>query len=97
MLYVSILFTIEGSGVFSRKEVSAIATEQLETVVGRLTRDEAFRIKYCQDPDEALQSYLSPDEIKAIKTGDGHRLSLMGCGDHWEGLTAALCGPHPAD
>lgn len=72
-----------------------IATEQIETVIGRLTRDKAFRIKYCQDPDGTLGSYLNPEEIRAIKTGDGHRLELMGCGDHWEELTAALCGPHP--
>jgi hypothetical protein len=77
--------------------VIAIATEQLETVVGRLTRDKAFRIKYCQDPDGTLESYLTPEEIRAIKTGDGHALHLLGCGDRWEELNAALCGPQPPD
>lgn len=75
----------------------AIAIEQIETVIGRLTHDKAFRVKYCQDPDTALESYLTPEEIRAIKTGDGHTLHRMGCGDKWEELTSALCGPHPGD
>jgi len=76
--------------------VSTIAIEQIETVITRLTRDKAFRVKYCQDPDGTLDAYLTPEEIRAIKSGDGHSLSLMGC-DKWEELTSALCGPHPAD
>jgi hypothetical protein len=77
--------------------VIAIAIVQLETVIARLTRDRAFRVEYCQDPDGALQAYLTPEEIRAIKTGDGHRLALMGCSEHVEDLTAAFAGPHPAD
>ena len=75
----------------------AIATEQIETVIGRLTRDKAFRVKYCQDPDGTLEAYLTPEEIRAIKTGDGHSLAMMGCEQQIEHLTAAFCGPHPAD
>jgi hypothetical protein len=81
----------------SGREVIAIAIEQFETVVGRLARDKAFRVKYCQNPDTTLEAYLTPEEIHAIKTGDGHRLHLMGCGDKWEELTQALCGPQPID
>jgi hypothetical protein len=77
--------------------VSAIAIEQLETVIARLSRDKAFRVKYCQDPDGTLEAYLTPEEIRAIKTGDGHLLALMGCSEHVENLTAAFAGPHPAD
>jgi hypothetical protein len=77
--------------------VRAIAVEHIETVIGRLTHDKAFRVRYCQDPDATLQTYLSPEEIQAIKTGDGHRLALMGCAEKVEDLTAAFCGPHPAD
>ena len=77
--------------------MSAIAIEHIETVIGRLTRDRAFRVKYCQDPDGTLQAYLTPEEIQAIKTGDGHRLALMGCSEQVEGLTAAFAGPHAAD
>lgn len=75
--------------------MSAIAVEQIEAVANRLTRDKAFRVKYCQDPDGTLGSYLTSEEIRAIKTGDGHRLQLMGCEQTWEELTAALCGPDP--
>lgn len=74
-----------------------MAVDHIETVIGRLTRDKAFRMKYCQDPDGTLEAYLTPEEIKAIKTGDGHSLHLMGCNESLEQLTAALCGPHPAD
>lgn len=77
--------------------MNAIATEQVETVIGRLTRDRAFRVKYCQDPDGTLDAYLTPEEIRAIKTGDGHRLEVLGCGDKWAEFTAALCGGHPSD
>jgi hypothetical protein len=77
--------------------VSAIAIQQLETVIARLTRDKAFRVKYCQDPDATLKAYLSPEEIQAVKTGDGHWLARMGCSEHMENLTAAFAGPHPAD
>ena len=83
--------------LFCRQEVIAIATQHFETVIGRLTRDKAFRMKYCQDPDGTLSAYLSPEEIRALKTGDGHRLGLLGAGDSWHELTAALCGPDPGD
>lgn len=73
-----------------------IATEHVEAIIDRLSRDRAFRVKYCEDPDGTLESYLTPEEIRAIKTGDGHSLSLLG-GHKWEELTAAFCGPHPAD
>lgn len=88
---------MEVQGGNSGREVIAIAIEQFETVVGRLSRDKAFRVKYCQNPDTTLEAYLTPEEIHAIKTGDGHRLHLMGCGDKWEELTSALCGPQPID
>jgi len=74
-----------------------MAVEQFETVIGRLMRDKSFRVKYCEDPDGTLESYLTPEEIRAIKTGDGHRLTLLGCGEKWEELHAALCDGHPAD
>jgi len=76
-------------------EVIAIATQQIQEVIDRLVVDTAFRTKYCQDPDGTLEAYLTPEEIRAIKTGDGHRLVQLGCGDRWAGLTQALCGPHP--
>ncbi len=79
------------------RKVIGMATEQIDVVVGRLVRDKAFRMKYSQDPDRALESYLSPEEIRAIKTGDGHHLQLLGSGDRWTELTQALCGPHPTD
>jgi hypothetical protein len=77
------------------REVSAIATPQIEAVIDRLAVDKAFRVKYCQDPDEALGAYhLSSEEIKAIKTGDDRLLELID-GNKWEELIKALCGPHP--
>lgn len=72
-----------------------MASEQIGTVIQRLSRDKAFKVKYCQNPDTALESYLTREEIQAIKTGDGHRLEVMGYGDHWEDLTETLCGPDP--
>jgi hypothetical protein len=79
------------------QEVIAIATEQIETVIARLAQDKAFLMKYCQDPDKALEGYLSPAEILAIKTGDGHSLIQMGAGDSWEAFTRAVCGQHAGD
>jgi hypothetical protein len=73
-----------------------MAVEQVESVIGRLTRDKAFRLKYCQDPDATLEAYLSPEEIQAIKTGDGHTLSSMGC-KKWDELLASLCMEVPSD
>lgn len=73
----------------------AIATEQIETVVARLVNDKTFQMEYRRNPDAALEAYLTPDEIRAIKTGDGHLLSELGGGEQWPQLTAALCGPDP--
>jgi len=75
--------------------VIAIATEQIDAVIARLVNDKAFQMEYCRNPDAALEAYLTPDEIRAIKTGDGHRLAQLGCGESWPKLTAALCGPDP--
>lgn len=76
-------------------EVIAIAIESFDVVIQRLSRDRAFRVKYCENPDSTLEGYFTPEEIRAIKTGDGHRLGELGAGDKWEGLLKALCGPHP--
>jgi hypothetical protein len=65
-------------------------------VIDRLSRDRAFRVKYCQDPDGTLAAYLTPEEIHAIKTGDGHGVSLVN-GTSWSDLTAALCSGQPCD
>jgi hypothetical protein len=73
-----------------------MAIDEIESVIGRLTHDKAFRVKYCQDPDRALESYLSVEEIRTIKTGDGHNLARMGC-DRWDQLLASLCADVPAD
>jgi hypothetical protein len=70
-----------------------MALQQIETVIQRLRTDTEFRAQYCQDPDGTLRAYLTPEEIRAIKTGDGHRLTELGCGEKWEELTATLCGP----
>jgi len=75
----------------------AIATAQIDAVIQRLSADPEFRVRYCQDPDKALESYLSPEEIRAIKTGDGHRLGQLGSDGKWADITTALCGPHPGD
>lgn len=72
-----------------------IAAEQIETVIQRLTQDKAFFVNYCQDPDSTLGSYLTPAEIRAIKTGDGHQFEVRGYGDTWQKITETLCGPNP--
>jgi hypothetical protein len=69
--------------------------EQLDTVIEKLSDDTSFRLRYCQDPDKTLAGYLNPEAIRAIKTGDGHRLAGLGSADKWEQLTKALCGPDP--
>jgi hypothetical protein len=71
------------------------AMEHLDTVIEKLSGDQAFRTKYCQDPDTALAGYLNPEEIRAVKTGDGHRIAGLGSGEKWEQLTQALCGHDP--
>jgi hypothetical protein len=73
-----------------------MAVEHIESVIGRLTRDAAFRLKYCEDPNAALQAYLTPAEIHAIKSGDGHTLSTMGC-KRWDELLASMCMEVPSD
>src|SRR5947209_2210364 len=90
-----LLSSMELWGLNHIREVMVIAIEQIETVIGRLTHDKAFRVKYCQDPDATLEAYLTPEEIRAIKTGDGHRLGQLGGDLKWADLTAALCGPNP--
>lgn len=75
----------------------AIATLPIETVIQRLAADKAFRAEYSRDPDGALEMYLSPEEIRAIKTGDGHRLMALCDGQKWEQLNAALCGDTAVD
>lgn len=79
--------------------MSTIAIQHIETVIQLLTTDKTFRVQYCQDPDGTLERYLTPDEIRAIKTGDGFRLTELGCGEKWEELTATFCGggSGPAD
>jgi hypothetical protein len=52
-------------------------------------------VKYSEDPDATLEAYLSPEEIRAIKTGDGHKLLQMGCEGQWDELVRTLCGPAP--
>lgn len=70
----------------------AIATPQIEAAIERLAADKAFRVKYCQNPDEALGAYhLSSDEIRAFKIGDD-RLQQMITEEKWEDLIKALCG-----
>lgn len=73
----------------------AIAVQQIETVIARLMKDQAFRARYCQDPDGTLAAYLTPDEIHAIKSGDGRLLGQLGQSPRWQELSAALCGPDP--
>jgi hypothetical protein len=73
-----------------------MAVDQLETIIGRLAHDKAFRVKYCEDPDAALQAYLSPQEIKAIKSGDGHTRTGIRSG-RWDEMLASLCKEVPAD
>jgi hypothetical protein len=75
--------------------VIAIAIEQIETVIDRLTKDKAFRAKYCRDPDGTLAEYLTPDEIHAIKTGNGELLGQLGKSARWQELSAGLCGADP--
>lgn len=73
----------------------AIAIEQVENVIDRLTKDQTFRRKYCQDPDGTLAEYLTPAEIRAVKTGDGQLLGQLGKSLRWQELAAGLCGPDP--
>ncbi|MGH2448113.1 MAG: hypothetical protein ACRDFS_05865 [Chloroflexota bacterium] len=81
-------------GETDRAGGESIATLQIEAVVDRLSEDRAFRVKYCQDPDQTLGSYhLSQEEIRAIKTGDDRLVELIGA-NKWEELIDALSGIH---
>ena len=82
---------------YVEQEVSTIATVSLETLIEKLSLDKSFRVKYCQNPDRTLENFLSPEEIRAIKTGDGHAFDQMGQGDAFSRLTQVLCGPNPSD
>jgi len=75
--------------------VVAIAIDQIENVIDRLTKDQTFRRKYCQDPDGTLAEYLTPTEIRAVKSGDGQLLGQLGKSRRWQELAAGLCGPAP--
>jgi hypothetical protein len=75
--------------------VIAIAIDQVESVFDRLMKDRAFRKSYCQDPDGTLAAYLTPNEIHAVKTGDGRLLGQLGNSSRWQELSARLCGPDP--
>lgn len=89
------LCRVEVDAVIPGREVIAIATPQIEAVIDRLSSDKAFRVKYCQDPDGTLEAYhLTPDEIRAIKTGDDRLMSSIAA-NKWEELVHALCGPDP--
>jgi len=73
-----------------------VAVEQVSAVIDRLRTDNGFRVQYCADPDEALSRYaLDGDDLRALKTGDGLHLELMGLGQKWDQFVEALCGPHP--
>lgn len=58
-------------------------------------KDRSFRQKYCQDPDGTLAAYLTPDEIQAIKSGDGWLLGQYGRSRRWQEWAAGLCGSDP--
>ena len=62
-----------------------MAVDQISAVIDRLQTDNTFRVQYCSDPDTALSLYhLSGDEVRALKTGDGLQLELIGLGQRWE-------------
>lgn len=71
---------------------------QLSAVVDRLQHDTSFRSQYCSDPDSALSAFsLTPDEVHALKTGDGLPAERVGCGQQWDSFVRTLCGPDPGD
>jgi hypothetical protein len=73
-----------------------MAVDQISKVIDRLGKDTSFRGEYRADPDRALSPYrLSGDEMRALKSGDGPELELMGLGHKWTEFVEALCGPHP--
>ena len=77
------------------EEVVPIALDPVETVIHRLMQDSEFRVQYCQNPDVALRAYLTPAEIRAVKTGDGSMLGVLGRSARWQELSARLCGIDP--
>ena len=73
-----------------------MAINQISAVIDRLQHDNSFRLRYCEDPDQALSTYhLTGSEVRALKTGDGLELELMGLGQKWDQFVQALCGPDP--
>jgi hypothetical protein len=93
--YINNRFSVELWGLKPDEEVIAIAIEQVESMVDRLTKDQTFRRKYCQDPDGTLAEYLTPAEIRAIKTGDDQQLGHLSRSPRWRELSAGLCGVDP--
>jgi 3'-phosphoadenosine 5'-phosphosulfate sulfotransferase len=74
----------------------AMAVDHIVEAIDRLQQDSRLRLQYRQDPDQALAIYqLSPDERRALKTGDGFELELMGLGQKWSEFVETLCGPYP--
>jgi len=70
----------------------------MSAVIDRLQQDRTFRLQYCADPDKALSVYhLNGSEMRALRTGDGLELELLGLGQKWDDFVEALCGPHPGD
>ena len=75
-----------------------MAVNHVTAVIDRLQSDNAFRLRYRDDPDAVLSSYrLTGNEVRALKTGDGFELELMGLGQKWDEFVNAICGPHPGD
>jgi len=78
-------------------EVS-VAVNQMSAVIDRLHTDPAFRTQYRDNPDTALSTYkLTGPEARALKTGDGHHLELLGLGEKWDVFVEAVCGPYVGD
>jgi hypothetical protein len=74
-----------------------MALSQISAVIDRLHTDDTFRVEYCENPDQALSTYrLSGNEVRALKTGDGLELELMGLGQQWEQFVNTICGTAPA-
>jgi hypothetical protein len=72
-----------------------MAIQHVELVLHRLTRDEAFRAQYCKDPDGTLARYLTPAEIRVLKSGDHQATANSEEWGRLQELSAALCGSDP--
>ncbi|HZT97012.1 MAG TPA: hypothetical protein VFB34_09260 [Chloroflexota bacterium] len=73
-----------------------MAVSGISAVIDRLRADTSFRSSYQSDPDRALSTYgLSGEEARALKTGDGLHLEMMGLGDKWDDFVQTVCGPNP--